>query len=63
MASEEIRELRRILRYGRVKVADDVAKAVIAESRGIDLSDAHEGMALFHGFQDCFAYLGGAPGL
>jgi len=42
--------------HGHVKVAGDVAKAVIAEARGVDLSDAHERMASFHGFQDCFAH-------
>jgi hypothetical protein len=42
--------------HGQLKVAGYVAKAVIAEVRGVDLSDAHERMASFHGFQDCFAY-------
>jgi len=40
----------KLLDHGHVKVAGDVAKALIAEARGVDLSDAHERMASFHGF-------------
>lgn len=42
--------------HGHVKVTDDVAKALIAEARVVDLSDAHERMASIHEFQDCFAH-------
>jgi len=34
--------IRGIEGHGHVKVADDVAKALIVEARGVDLSDVHE---------------------
>ena len=47
--------------HGHVKVAGNVAKAVIAEARGVDLSDAHEHYGVVPWISGLFCLFLGAP--